>query len=463
MLCTHTKRTIRMKNFDIAIIGGGPAGYNAAANASANGLQVVLFEHTALGGVCLNEGCIPTKTLLHSANLLDEMRESAAYGIHVEGAISANYAEIVARKDKIVKTLTGGVSYKLKGAGVTVVSKTARLTGEEGDRILVATDDETYAVSYVLLATGSETAIPPIPGLSEVGYWTSREALSATTLPKDITIIGGGVIGMEFAGIYTSLGVPVRVIEMAPEILGAMDRETSGMLRKEYARRGIQFYLDTKVTAVSAEGVSIETKDGKTEVLPTSQILLSVGRRPVTDGLGLETFSIQMNRAAVVVNEYMQTSHPRVYAAGDITGFSMLAHTAIREGEVAINHIVGGSDDRMRYDSVPAVVYMHPEIAGVGATEEKLRAEGRYYRVLKLPMAYAGRYVVENEQAPGLCKVLVDENDTILGCHILGNPASELILLAGIAVTDRSSIEDFRRHIFPHPTAGEILHEVLFS
>ncbi|EJU15168.1 dihydrolipoyl dehydrogenase [Porphyromonas sp. oral taxon 279 str. F0450] len=452
-----------MKNFDIAIIGGGPAGYNAAANASANGLQVVLFEHTALGGVCLNEGCIPTKTLLHSANLLDEMRESAAYGIHVEGAISANYAEIVARKDKIVKTLTGGVSYKLKGAGVTVISKTARLTGEEGDRILVATDDETYAVSYVLLATGSETAIPPIPGLSEVGYWTSREALSATTLPKDITIIGGGVIGMEFAGIYTSLGVPVRVIEMAPEILGAMDSETSGMLRKEYARRGIQFYLETKVTAVSAEGVSIETKDGKTEVLPTSQILLSVGRRPVTDGLGLETLSIQMNRAAVVVNEYMQTSHPRVYAAGDITGFSMLAHTAIREGEVAINHIVGGSDDRMRYDSVPAVVYMHPEIAGVGATEEKLRAEGRYYRVLKLPMAYAGRYVVENEQAPGLCKVLVDENDTILGCHILGNPASELILLAGIAVTDRSCIEDFRRHIFPHPTAGEILHEVLFS
>ena len=391
-----------MKNFDIAIIGGGPAGYNAAANASANGLQVVLFEHTALGGVCLNEGCIPTKTLLHSANLLDEIRESAAYGIHIDGAISASYAEIVARKEKVVKTLTSGVAYKLKGAGVTVVSQTARLTGEEGDRILVATEEETYSVSYVLLATGSETAIPPIPGLNEVNYWTSREALSATTLPQDITIIGGGVIGMEFAGIYTSLGVPVRVIEMAPEILGAMDRETSAMLRKEYARRGIQFYLDTKVTAVSAKGVTIETKEGKSEFLPASQLLLSVGRRPVTEGLGLETLSITMNRSAVVVNEYMQTSHPRVYAAGDITGFSMLAHTAIREGEVAINHIIGGADDPMCYDAVPAVVYMHPEIAGVGATEEKLRAEGRYYRVLKLPMAYAGRYVVENEQASGL-------------------------------------------------------------
>ena len=407
-----------MKNFDIAIIGGGPAGYNAAANASANGLQVVLFEHTALGGVCLNEGCIPTKTLLHSANLLDEIRESAAYGIHIDGAISASYAEIVARKEKVVKTLTSGVAYKLKGAGVTVVSQTARLTGEDGDRILVATEEETYSVSYVLLATGSETAIPPIPGLNEVNYWTSREALSATTLPKDITIIGGGVIGMEFAGIYTSLGVPVRVIEMAPEILGAMDRETSAMLRKEYARRGIQFYLDTKVTAVSAEGVTIETKEGKSEFLPASQLLLSVGRRPVTEGLGLETLSITMNRSAVVINEYMQTSHPRVYAAGDITGFSMLAHTAIREGEVAINHIIGGADDPMRYDAVPAVVYMHPEIAGVGATEEKLRAEDRYYRVLKLPMAYAGRYVVENEHASGLCKVLVDEHDTILGCHI---------------------------------------------
>ena len=429
-----------MKNFDIAIIGGGPAGYNAAANASANGLQVVLFEHTALGGVCLNEGCIPTKTLLHSANLLDEIRESAAYGIHIDGAISASYAEIVARKEKVVKTLTSGVAYKLKGAGVTVVNQTARLTGEEGDRILVATEEETYSVSYVLLATGSETAIPPIPGLNEVNYWTSREALSATTLPQDITIIGGGVIGMEFAGIYTSLGVPVRIIEMAPEILGAMDRETSAMLRKEYARRGIQFYLDTKVIAVSAEGITIETKEGKSEFLPASQLLLSVGRRPVTEGLGLESLSITMNRSAVVVNEYMQTSHPRVYAAGDITGFSMLAHTAIREGEVAINHIIGGADDPMRYDAVPAVVYMHPEIAGVGATEEKLRAEGRYYRVLKLPMAYAGRYVVENEQASGLCKVLVDENDTILGCHILGNPASELILLAGIAVTVRSII-----------------------
>lgn len=452
-----------MSNYDIAIIGGGPAGYNAAANATANGLKVVLFEHNTLGGVCLNEGCIPTKTLLHSANLLDKIRESKAFGIHIEGAVSASYAEIASRKDKVVKTLTSGVAYKLKSAGVTVVNETALLDGEEGEIIRIRAGKETYLVSFVLLATGSSTVIPPIPGLSEVAYWTSREALAAKALPQDITIIGGGVIGMEFAGIYSSLGVPVQVVEMAPEILGAMDKETSAMLRKEYASRGVKFHLGAKVVGVSKEGVTIEVKNGKTELLPASQVLLSVGRKPETDGLGLETLGIEMNRSAVVVNRYMQTSHPRVYAAGDITGFSLLAHTAIREGEVAINHIVGTEDDPMRYDAIPGVVYTHPEIAGVGATEEQLKAEGRYYRVLKLPMAYAGRYVVEHEKAGGLCKILVDENETILGCHILGNPASELILLAGIAIADGTRVEEFRRHVFPHPTVGEIIHEVLFS
>ena len=452
-----------MSNYDIAIIGGGPAGYNAAANATANGLKVVLFEHNTLGGVCLNEGCIPTKTLLHSANLFDEIQESKAFGIHIEGTVSASYAEIASRKDKVVKTLTSGVAYKLKSAGVTVVNETAHLDGEEGEAIRIRAGKETYLVSFVLLATGSSTVIPHIPGLSEVAYWTSREALATKTLPQDITIIGGGVIGMEFAGIYSSLGVPVQVVEMAPEILGAMDKETSAMLRKEYASRGVKFHLGAKVVSVSKEGVTIEAKNGKKELLPASQILLSVGRKPETDGLGLETLGIEMNRSAVVVNRNMQTSHPRVYAAGDITGFSLLAHTAIREGEVAINHIVGTEDDPMRYDAIPGVVYTHPEIAGVGATEEQLKAEGRYYRVLKLPMAYAGRYVVEHEKAGGLCKILVDENETILGCHILGNPASELILLAGIAIADGTRVEEFRRHVFPHPTVGEIIHEVLFS
>ena len=280
--------------------------------------------------------------------------------------------------------------------------------------------------------------------------------------PEDIVVIGGGVIGMEFASIFTSMGVKVTVVEMMPEILGAMDKETSAMLREEYAKKGIKFYLNTKVTEVSPTAVTVETAEGVTEEIPASRILLSVGRRPVSAGLGLDTLSIEMNRNAVVVNEYMQTSDKRVYAAGDITGFSLLAHTAIREGEVALNHILGGADDPMSYRAIPGVVYTHPEIAGVGRTEEDLQGKGETYKVVKLPMSYSGRFVVENEGGNGLCKLITDTDDTIIGCHMIGNPASELIVLAGIAIADKSKVEEFRRHVFPHPTVAEIMHEVLF-
>ncbi len=449
-------------NFDIAIIGGGPAGYNAAAMAAGHGLKTILFEKNKVGGVCLNEGCIPTKALLHSANLYDEMCDSSKYGIKVEGELSADYKRIAARKTKIVKKLTAGVAMKLEAAGVTTVNAVATLAGEEGDLIRIVAGEDTYTAKHILIATGSETVIPPIKGIDTVEYWTSREALDAKELPADIVIIGGGVIGMEFASIFTSMGVPVTVVEMMPEILGAMDKETSAMLREEYEKKGVKFYLNTKVTEVSPTSVTVERQDGSVEAIAASRILLSVGRRPVSEGLGLETLAIEMNRNAVIVNQYMQTSHPRVYAAGDITGFSLLAHTAIREGEVAINHIVGGADDPMSYSAIPGVVYTHPEIAGVGRTEEDLKAKGESYRVLRLGMAYAGRFVVENEGGNGLCKIIVDDDDTVIGCHMIGNPASELIMLAGIAIADGSKVEEFRRHVFPHPTVGEIIHEVLF-
>lgn len=448
--------------FDIAIIGGGPAGYNAAAAAAGKGLKTVLFEKNKVGGVCLNEGCIPTKALLHSANLYDEMQESSKYGIKVEGAIAPDYKRIVARKTKIVKKLIAGVAMKLEAAGVTTVNAEARLDGEENGLVRIQAGEDTYTVKHVIIATGSETVIPPIKGLDTVEYWTSREALDAKELPEDIVVIGGGVIGMEFASIFTSMGVKVTVVEMMPEILGAMDKETSAMLREEYAKKGIKFYLNTKVTEVSPTAVTVETAEGVTEEIPASRILLSVGRRPVSAGLGLDTLSIEMNRNAVVVNQYMQTSDKRVYAAGDITGFSLLAHTAIREGEVALNHILGGADDPMSYRAIPGVVYTHPEIAGVGRTEEDLQAKGETYKVVKLPMSYSGRFVVENEGGNGLCKLITDKDDTIIGCHMIGNPASELIVLAGIAIADKSKVEEFRRHVFPHPTVAEIMHEVLF-
>ena len=266
---------------------------------------------------------------------------------------------------------------------------------------------------------------------------------------------------MEFASFFNSMGVRVKVIEMMPEILGAMDKETSAMLRADYTKKGVNFYLNTKVTEVSDKGVTVE-KDGKSSFIDADRILVSVGRKANITQVGLDKLNIELYRNGVVVDEHMLTSHPRVYACGDITGFSLLAHTAIREAEVAINHILG-IDDRMDYDCVPGVVYTNPELAGVGKTEEELIAKGIYYRIQKLPMVYSGRFVAENELGNGLCKLIIDHNDRIVGCHMLGNPASEIIVVAGIAIQRGYTVDEFRKSVFPHPTVGEIYHETLFA
>lgn len=447
--------------FDIAIIGGGPAGYNAAEKAASNGLKTVLFEKKYIGGVCLNEGCIPTKTLLYSAKTLDSIKAADKYGIFVKNEPTFDVGKIISRKDKVVKKLTAGVSYKLSANGVTVVNGAATILGDENGIIRISSGKDTYSVKYVLLCTGSETVIPPIKGLSDIEYWTSKEALEFKELPKSLAIIGGGVIGVEFASFFNSMGVDVNVIEMMPEILGVMDKETSAMLRSDYTKKGVKFHLNTKVTEVTKKGVTVE-KGGKTETIEADKILVSVGRRPIIKDFGLEMLNIELLKNGVKVNEYMQTSHPQVYAAGDITGFSLLAHTAIREGEVAISHILG-EEDKMSYKAIPSVVYTNPEIAGVGKTEEELTANGESFRVMKLPMAYSGRFVAENETGNGLCKIIVDNNDQIIGCHMLGNPASELIVIAGIAIENGETVEEFRKHVYPHPTVSEIIHETLFS
>ena len=447
--------------YDIAIIGGGPAGYTAAERAGANGLRAVLFEKKAMGGVCLNEGCIPTKALLYSAKVLDGIKSAPKYGVSVEGAPAFDMEKIIGRKNKTVQKLTGGVRMTVNSYGVTIVDKEAVIEGEGEEGFHIRCDGEVSEAPYLLVCTGPDTVIPPIKGLSDVDYWTSREALDSTVLPSSLAIIGGGVIGMEFASFFNSMGVRVKVIEMMPEILGAMDKETSAMLRADYTKKGVNFYLNTKVTEVSDKGVTVE-KDGKSSFIDADRILVSVGRKANITQVGLDKLNIELHRNGVVVDEHMLTSHPRVYACGDITGFSLLAHTAIREAEVAINHILG-IDDRMDYDCVPGVVYTNPELAGVGKTEEELIAKGIYYRIQKLPMVYSGRFVAENELGNGLCKLIIDHNDRIVGCHMLGNPASEIIVVAGIAIQRGYTVDEFRKSVFPHPTVGEIYHETLFA
>lgn len=445
--------------YDVAIIGGGPAGYSAAERAAKGGLSTVLFEKNALGGVCLNEGCVPTKTLLYSAKTYDNIRHAAKYAVKAENP-SFDLGKIIARKNKVVKKLTAGIRMKMTEAGVVMVNAEALIEGRAADGTLtIVAGEERYEAANLLICTGSETVIPPIPGLAETAYWTSREALQSKELPASLVVIGGGVIGMEFASFFNSLGVEVHVVEMLDKILGPMDRELSEMLQAEYAKRGVKFYLGHKVTGVHGTEVSVE-KDGQSFTISGEKVLLSVGRRPVTKGFGLESLALEPYRNGVKVNEFMQTSQPNVYACGDITAFSLLAHTAVSEAEVAIDHVLGKAH-AMSYRAIPGVVYTNPEIAGVGRTEEELQAAGVAYTVKKIPMAFSGRFVAENEMGNGVCKMILAEDGTLIGAHMLGNPASELIVIAGIAIEQGMKAEQLTHFVFPHPTVGEILKEAL--
>ena len=450
--------------YDLAIIGGGPGGYVAAERAGTKGLNVVLFEKRELGGVCLNEGCIPTKTLLYSAKVYDTAKHSDKYGINVSDA-SFDFGKIMARKNKIVKKLVIGVGAKMKTHNITVVKGEAFINGRSAQGIEISCNNETYMAANLLLCTGSEALVPPVPGIPEAGdiVVTNREILSLKEQPKSLVIIGGGVIGMEFASFFNSLGTAVTVVEMLPEILGGLDIEISKMLREQYAKKGVKFNLSCKVTEIKGHEVIYIDPNGQQSTVTGEKILISVGRRAVTKGLGLENIGVELAGNAIKVDNKMRTNIPNVFAAGDVTGFSMLAHTASREGEVVVNNLTG-RPDVMRYNAIPGVVYTNPEVAGVGLTEEQALKEGIKYRIAKLPMAYAGRYLAENEGGSGICKVLTGEKyGEVLGVHILGNPCSEIIYGACMAIEQEMTLKEMEEVVFPHPTVSEIFKETLFS
>ena len=457
--------------FDLAIIGGGPGGYVAAGRAGAAGLSVVLFEKRELGGVCLNEGCIPTKTLLYSAKVYDYTRHADQYGVNVDGS-SIDFGAIFKRKQKVVKKLVGGVKAQMKGAKVEVVKGEAVIQGRSAEGITIVSGEASYQARNLLICTGSEAAVPPIPGLREGlggAVVTNREILSLEDQPERLVVIGGGVIGMEFASFFNSIGTKVTVVEMLPKILGPLDDEISAMLQAQYEKKGVEFHLSCKVVAVEGNDVVYEDPEGKTCRATGDKILVSVGRRASFQGIGLENIGVELalNPAGrpygIKVDEKMRTNIPNVYAAGDVTGFSMLAHTASREGEVAVNNILGKAD-RMRYDAIPGVVYTNPEVAGVGVTEAEAAKKGLDYTVVKLPMAYAGRFVAENERGEGLCKVIVGKKyHEVLGVHMLGNPCSEILAAACIAIEGEMTLEQLKEVVFPHPTVSEILKETVFT
>lgn len=448
--------------FDIAILGGGPAGYVAAERAGAKGMRVILFDKRALGGVCLNEGCIPTKTLLNSAKVLENAKEASKYGVQLEGSIVADFGKIMKRKDKVVRKLVVGVKAKMKHAKAEVVMAEAVVKEKRGDVITLVADGNEYQATRLLVCSGSEAAVPPIPGLDSSNVLTNREILQLKTLPKSLVIIGGGVIGSEFADFFNAMGTKVTVIEMLPEILTGVDEGIAAFVRKEFMQRGIDYHLSAKVTELKGKEVFFE-KDGKLQSITGDEVLLSVGRRPNVAGIGLENIGVEFTPKGIKIDGNCRTNIPNVYAAGDVTGFSLLAHTASREAEVAVNHMLGRKDV-MRYQAIPGVVYTHPEIAGVGLTESAAKAKGIEVETRQLPMAYAGRFLAENEGKDGFCKVIVGKKyKEILGIHMVGGACSEMIWGACALIEAQFRVQDVEEVVFPHPTVSEIIKETIFQ
>ena len=441
----------------LAIIGGGPAGYTAAEKASKAGKDVVLFEQNALGGTCLNVGCIPTKSLLYGAKQYFNATHAQKYGV-TAAQVAFDFGAMQKRKTIVVRKLVAGIKQRLNNEHCTVVSGKAVVISRQDSVVSIECNGETYEAENLMICTGSTNFVPPIPGIKDnPAVWDSTDALAAAELPKSIIIVGGGVIGMEFATLYHELGVPVTVIEAMPTILPNLDPEVVQILLDKYRKAGINILTNTKVESLDGGKV---TANG--EVYEAERVLVSVGRRANLQGLEALN-ELELERGAIKIDEFCKTNLPNVYACGDVTGKIMLAHVASRQAEVAVGRMLKEIPlQRIAYNAIPSVVYTNPEIASVGITEAQAESMSIPVEVKKLPMTFSGRFMAENEGETGLCKMIVDaKNHSVLGVHCIGNPCSEFISAASFAVRNGYTVPEFRQVVFPHPTVSEILHEIL--
>ena len=438
----------------LAIIGGGPAGYTAAELASKAGKDVILFEQSALGGTCLNVGCIPTKSLLYGAKQYYNATHAQRYGVTAEN-VNFDFAAMQKRKTIVVRKLVAGIRQRLNNEHCTIINEAASVVNRTDSQVTIACNGETYEAENLLICTGSTNFVPPIPGIQDnPAVWDSTAALAATELPQSVIIVGGGVIGLEFATLYHELGIPVTIIEALPRILANLDESISDYITAAYTKRGISILTSTKVTAFEGDKVILDNG----ETLEADKILVSVGRRANLQGLEALT-DIEFNRGAIVIDDFCRTNLPNVYAAGDVTGKIMLAHVASRQAEVAVGRMLKQIPvQRIAYNAIPSVVYTNPEIASVGISETAL--EGCEARTI--PMTFSGRFMAENEGETGLCKLVINtKSQAVMGVHLIGNPCSEFIAAASFAVRMGYTVPEFRQVVFPHPTVSEILKEVL--
>lgn len=441
--------------YDIIIIGAGPGGYVAAERAGIKGKKTLIIEKETVGGVCLNVGCIPTKSLLNSAKHYNHAVESGLFGIHSE-KVSFNLSEAQAWKQKVVDTNVKGIVSLMKKYDVDVIHGEAVLKNKN----TVVVNSTEYSAVNIIIATGSSNFTPPIPGADSPRVVTSTELLSIKTLPSSLTIIGGGVIGLEFASFFSMLDIPVHIVEMLDEIAPFMEKEFAKTMRR--ALKKVKFHLSSRVEAIEDNKV-IFIRKGKTETLESDLILMSVGRKPNILGMGFEETGLEHNRNGLVVNDKMETNVPGIYAIGDVIGKSLFAHSASRMAEVAVNSIMG-IPDRLNYNAVPWAIYTYPEVASCGLTEEAACEKGYDVAAATSLMRISARYYAENGNMPGLCKVIIDKKTKkILGIHLLGSPCSEMIFGAALMIQTGMTAENIRSTIFPHPSVSEVIRETVIA
>ena len=444
--------------YDLIILGAGPAGYVAAEHAGAMGKKTLLIEKDALGGVCLNRGCIPTKAFLNSAKLYSHALHSAAFGVEVPGA-TFTYDVMKARTEKVQETLRNGIAGMMKKGRVDVVTGDGVIQSKNSVKV----GERVYEGANLLVCTGSRPAIPPIPGLKDNPKAVdSTGMLNSATLAESVVVIGGGVIGIEFAFFHALLGKKVTVLEMLPQICGPVDKEVAVTLQRKIEKLGAVVHTGAAVARVEGSTVFFTDRQGTERKVEAERVLVSTGRAANLEGIGLENLTIDRDKRGIKVNERAETSIPGVYAAGDVTGRIQLAHFASRQALVALNNMFG-RPDVCRETAIPAVIYTDPEAAGVGMTEEGARERGLAVRSLKMPLGASGRFLAETEGERGFVKAVLGERDELLGMHVVGPYAGEMIGAACVMIENEMRARDIREVVFPHPTVAEIMKEIMFN
>ncbi len=441
-----------MNKSDLIIIGSGPGGYRAAEYAAKNGLSVVMTEKDHIGGTCLNEGCIPTKTLCHQAKMIDTLTDAEDFGLSGM-SYSIDFPKIMERKETVISQLQNGIEVLMQQSGVTVIMGEARFKDEH----TISVGEEEYTAKNIIIATGSHAKIPLIEGIDSDIVITSRELLHIHDIPKRLCIVGAGVIGMEFASVFSSFGSEVTVIEFLKESLPVLDSDIAKRLRQTLAKRGVNFYMQSAVKEISGHTVMFERKN-KMEQTEADLVLIATGRGANTDGLHLEEIGVENDRTGIKVDENMQTNIPGIYAVGDVNGKCMLAHAATAQGRHAVNHILGKTN-HIRFDIMPSAIFTNPEAASVGMSEDMCKDKGIEYICKKGYYRANGKALAMNE-TEGMIKLISDPEGNILGCHAFGAHTADIIQEVSVLMCKHTTVEELKDMIHTHPTFGEILQGI---